>query len=65
MKYRVTLDLAFDSQEDAKAIIDLASKKLSLAKAFPNEVTFYQIEECHHDEQPPQPCRIIARKEVS
>ena len=67
MKYRVRLDLSFDNEADAKALMDYA-KKLSNNAANINEgeineeIAFCDLEICQHDEG--LPCTKLERVEV-
>ena len=67
MKYRVRLDLSFDSQTDAQALMDyakgLTSKAVSINEGGDNEeISFCEIEMCRHDEG--LPCEKLERVEV-
>ena len=67
MKFRVRLDLPFDNEAEAKALMDLA-KKLSVKVTSINEgqdneeISFVDYELCGHDEG--IPCQKIERLEV-
>jgi len=55
MKYRVRLDLSFDAESDARALMDyakqLSSKAVSINEGEPNEeIAFCDLEICRHDE---------------
>ena len=60
MKYRVTIDMAFDTEADARAVFNAAKTKKALAgslsAADPPRIELHQ---CGHDEEPPQPCVVI------
>jgi len=69
MKYRVRLDLSFDAEADAQALMEyakqLSSKAVSINEGTDNEeISFCDIEICRHDEG--LPCiggeRIEVRK---
>jgi len=67
MKYRVRLDLSFDSQIDAQTLMNyakgLTSKAVSLNEGSDNEeISFCDMEICRHDEG--LPCEKLERVEV-
>ncbi len=67
MKYRVRLDLSFDSEADASAVMDyakaLTGKAVSINEGEDNEeVSFCDMEICRHDEG--LPCTKLDRLEV-
>jgi hypothetical protein len=67
MKYRVRLDLAFQSEADAQSLVacakGLASKAVSINEGEPNEeIAFYHAEICRHDEG--LPCTSLERTEI-
>ena len=67
MKYRVRLDLSFDSQTDAQTLMNyakgLTSKAVSLNEGQDNEeISFCDLEICRHDEG--LPCEKMERVEV-
>jgi len=67
MKYRVRLDLSFDSQTDAQTFMNyakgLTSKAVSLNEGQDNEeISFCDMEICRHDEG--LPCEKMERVEV-
>ncbi len=67
MKYRVRLDLSFDSESDAQALMGyakgLASNAVSINEGEANEeIAFYDLEICRHDEG--LPCEKLERIEV-
>ena len=67
MKYRVRLDLSFDSQTDAQALMNyakgLTGKAVSLNESQDNEeISFCDMEICRHDEG--LPCTKLERVEV-
>ena len=67
MKYRVRLDLSFDSVADAQLLMDyaraLTGKAVSINEGELNEeISFCEIEECRHDEG--LPCVRLDRLEV-
>lgn len=55
MKYRVRIDLSFDSESDALALMDYARQKSGKASsinegAVNEEISFCDMEICRHDE---------------
>jgi len=67
MKYRVRLDLSFDSGADAQSLVDYArvisSKVVSINEGEDNEeISFYDMEICRHDES--LPCERLERVEI-
>ncbi len=67
MKYRVRLDLSFDKETDAQALMgyakELSSNAVSINKGRDNEeISFYDMEICRHDEG--LPCTKLERVEV-
>jgi len=67
MKYRVRLDLSFDSEADAQSLMDyaraLAGKAVSVNEGSDNEeISFCDLELCRHDEG--LPCTRLDRLEV-
>ena len=67
MKYRVRLDLSFDTETDAQALMDyakqLASKAVSINEGMDNEeISFSNFEICRHDEG--LPCEQRERVEI-
>jgi len=67
MKYRVRLDLSFDKETDAQALMDyakeLSSKAVSINEGRDNEeIAFCDYEICRHDEG--LPCTKLDRLEV-
>ena len=67
MKYRVRLDLSFDNEADAQAIMDyakqLSGKAASINEGEDNEeISFCDMEICRHDEG--LPCTKLDRLEV-
>jgi len=67
MKYRVRLDLSFDAEADAQALMEyakqLSSKAVSINEGTDNEeISFCDIEICRHDEG--LPCTKLDRVEV-
>jgi hypothetical protein len=64
MKYRVRIDLSFDNQTTAAALMN--SGKSYIENAAPpgnGRPAFCEMEECRHDES--LPCTIIERVEVA
>jgi len=67
MKYRVRLDLSFESQADAQSLMayakDLSEKAISISEGEVNEeISFCDFEICGHDEG--LPCEKLERVEV-
>jgi hypothetical protein len=67
MKYRVRVDLSFDSEADARSVMDyaktLAGKAVSINEGDANEeISFCDLELCRHDEG--LPCTKLDRLEV-
>ncbi len=67
MKYRVRLDLSFDSEADAQALMNYAKrvskKAVSIREGEVNEeIAFCDLELCRHDEG--LPCTRLDRVEV-
>ncbi len=67
MKYRVRVDLSFESKADAQALMTyargLSSKAVSINEGTPNEeIAFYDLEICRHDEG--LPCERLERAEI-
>jgi len=67
MKYRVRLDLSFDDEADAQALMDyakgLSNKAVSINEGRDNEeISFCDIEICRHDEG--LPCERLERVEI-
>jgi len=67
MKYRVRLDLSFDSEAAAQSLVDYArvisSKAVSINEGKDNEeISFYEMEICRHDEN--LPCERLERVEI-
>ena len=67
MKYRVRLDLSFDNESDAQALMgyaeELSSKAVSINEGRENEeISFYGMELCRHDGG--LPCTRLDKVEV-
>ena len=67
MKYRVRLDLSFNDETDAQALMDyakiLSNKAASINEGEVNEeISFCDLEICRHDEG--LPCEKLDRVEV-
>ncbi len=67
MKYRVRLDLSFDNEADAQALMNYAKraskKAVSIREGEVNEeIAFCDLEFCRHDEG--LPCTRLERVEV-
>ena len=67
MKYRVRVDLSFDAETDARAIMayarQLAAKAVSINEGMDSEeISFCDLEICRHDEG--LPCTKLERVEA-
>ncbi len=67
MKYRVRLDLSFDDESDALALMNhtraISSKAASINEGGDNEeISFLDMEICRHDEG--LPCTRLDRVEI-
>ena len=67
MKYRVRMDLSFDSEDDAQTLMNyakgLSSRAVSINESENNaEISFCDLEICRHDEG--LPCTRLDRLEV-
>ena len=67
MKYRVRLDLSFESEADAQNLMtyvkNLTSKAVSINEGEVNEeIAFCDLEICRHDEG--LPCESLERVEI-
>jgi len=67
MKYRVRLDLSFESEADAQSLMayakNLSSKAVSINEGEVNEeIAFCDLEICRHDEG--LPCEKLERIEI-
>ena len=67
MKYRVRVDLSFNEETDAQALMDyakgLSTKAVSINQGKENEeISFCDMEICRHDEG--LPCEKLERVEV-
>jgi len=67
MKYRVRLDMSFDREEDARALLAQAHGMVGKAKnmnpgAANEEISFVDLEICRHDEG--LPCIHLERTEI-
>ena len=67
MKYRVRLDLSFDNESDAQALMDyakgLSSNAVSINEGRDNEeISFCDTEICRHDEG--LPCTRLEKVEI-
>jgi len=63
MKFRLRVDLIFPIKADAVTVGLALKQQLSKVVNLVEEKSFIQLEECHHDEDPPMPCKIIERIE--
>jgi len=60
MKYRVTIDLAFDVEADARAVFNAAKTKKAKARSLNADTpAVLTLQLCGHDEDPPQPCVVL------
>ncbi len=69
MKYRVRLDLSFDNEADAQALMayakNLSDKAVSINEGADNEeIAFCDYEICRHDESFQEGCTKLDRLEV-
>ncbi len=70
MKFRVRLDLSFDSESDAQTLMDYAkqvcTKAVSINEGGDNEeISFCDMEICRHDDPSPvKGCERLERVEV-
>ena len=70
MKYRVRMDLSFDSESDAQSLMNyakaLTDKAVSVNEGEPNEeISFYDLEICRHDDPSPvKGCEKLERVEI-
>ena len=67
MKYRVRVDMSFESEADARSLMDytktLTGKAVSINEGSVNEeIAFCDLELCRHDEG--LPCTKLERLEV-
>ena len=67
MKYRVRIDLSFDSEADARSLVscarELSGKAVSINESGDREeISFCDLELCRHDEG--LPCTRLERIEV-
>ena len=67
MKYRVRLDLSFDTEDNARALMDYARALTNIATSINEgqdneEISFCDMEICRHDEG--LPCTRLDRVEV-
>ncbi len=67
MKYRVRIDLSFESEADAQSLMayakNLSSKAVSINEGEVNEeIAFCDLEICRHDEG--LPCQKLERVEI-
>ena len=67
MKYRVRVDMCFDSEADARMLMNYAKGKAGKAVSInegsdSEEISYCDLELCGHDEG--QPCTRLERHEV-
>lgn len=65
MLYRITLDMSFPTNEHWQAVKAVAEAQwqwcVPINEGQPDEEpAFICIQECRHDETPPQPCTLIS-----
>lgn len=70
MKYRITANLFFNHLDDASEALDKLSEAFETAQVInlgtdTEETSFYQMEECYHDEAFSRPCVLLQREEKS
>jgi len=64
LKYRVSLAILLDRYEDAKEIYNFLARRRHLFKTIrkgtpAEERSLIMLEENHHDEDPPRPCKVL------
>jgi len=69
MKHRVTINMAFDKESDAKSFMTTAKNMIAKAvsineDADNSEISSIEYHKCYHDETPTKPCEVIERQEV-
>lgn len=69
MKHRVRIDLSFNNEADAKALVEFAKtltgKAVSINENKSNaEISYCEREHCYHDEAQTRPCELQERIEV-
>jgi len=67
VKYRVRVDMSFDAEADARAVLDYAKQLSGIALSINGskdgeEKSFCEVEKCRHDEG--LPCEILERVEI-
>ena len=65
MLYRVKVDLMFPNKSDGDQVWAALKNYLQTKniKSLAEEKSFIEYHECHHDESPPQACKVIQRFE--
>ena len=61
--WRIRTDLIFTKKPDAVTVGLALKEELKKVVNLLEEKSFIELEECHHDESPPQPCKVIQRIE--
>ena len=69
MKYRVRIDLSFDSETDTTTLMEylrfISDKAVSINEGKDNEeIAYFHFEKCFHDELPHKPCEKIEGVEI-
>lgn len=69
MKHRTRIDLSFDNEADAKALMEFAKTLVEKAVSINEgkdsaEISFCEREYCYHDEVQTRPCELQERVEV-
>ena len=66
MKYRVRLDMSFDSETDARTLLEfsknLTGKAVNTVASASDEKSFFSLEICRHDEN--LPCILLEKIEI-
>jgi hypothetical protein len=67
MKYRVRIDLSFENEADARALMEgartLKTKAVNINPGSDNaEISYFELEQCLHDEG--LPCTLLERVEI-
>ena len=57
MKYRVMLALTFNTESEARELLQLAKVKVDRKIALKDDRV--HVHKCYHDEDPPRPCEVI------
>jgi len=64
MKYRLTITIFLDTEEDAERIFRFLEGQRGIFKSVrkgtpAEELSSVRLERCYHDEEPPKPCEVI------